>query len=129
MYRTPYFESLGRVLATPELTYATSLTPPGYVGMLPRKLAGWGRDEAIERIPQQILSLLKADEPRFVVYSFGQTLKEAPNSLTFGEGVFNRMCTNYQVKSEFVTRSVIRIDGPLASPRAAVESFNELATE
>jgi len=88
-----------------------------------------GRDEVIERVPQQILSLLKADEPRFVVYGFGQTLKEAPSSLYFGEGVFNRMCTNYQVKSESVTRSVIRIEGSLTQPRAVVESYNELTTE
>ena len=125
----PYFDSLGRVLATPELTYATSLVPPGHTGPLPRLLSAWGSDEVVERIPQQILSLLKADEPRFVVYAFGQTLKEAPSSLYFGEGIFNRMCTNYQVKSEFVTRSVVRIEGSLDNPRAVVESFNELTSE
>ena len=128
-FGVPYFSRLGRILATPELTFATSLTPPGYVGMLPRSLPAWGRDEVLERIPQQILSLLKEDEPRFMVYAFGQTLKEAPSSLYFGQGVFNRLCTNYQVKSEFVTKSLIRFDGPLAHPRAVVESFNELATE
>jgi len=125
----PYFDSLGRILATPELTFASPPATPGSTGTLPRKLPVWPRDEVIERIPQQILSLLKSDEPRFVVYAFGQTLKEAPSSLYFGEGIFNRMCTNYQVKSEFVTRSVVRLDGSLDSPRAVVENFNEILSE
>lgn len=114
----PYFDSLGRILATPELTFASPPATPASTGTLPRRLPVWPRDEVLERVPQQILSLLKADEPRFVVYAFGQTLKEAPSSLYFGEGIFNRMCTNYQVKSEFVTRSVVRLDGSLDSPRA-----------
>lgn len=125
----PYFDSLGRILATPELTFASPPATPGSTGTLPRRLPVWPRDEVVERIPQQILSLLKADEPRFVVYAFGQTLKEAPSSLHFGEGIFNRMCTNYQVKSEFVTRSVVRLDGSLDSPRTVVENFNEILSE
>lgn len=124
----PYFDRLGRVLATPELTFASPGTPGANVP-LPRSLVALGRDEVMERIPQEILSLLRADEPRFVVYAFGQTLKEAPNSLHLGEGTFNRLCTNYQVKSEFVTKSVIRVDGTLANPRAVVESYNELTSE
>lgn len=125
----PYFDSLGRILATPELTFASPPATPASTGTLPRRLPVWPRDEVLERVPQQILSLLKADEPRFVVYAFGQTLKEAPSSLYFGEGIFNRMCTNYQVKSEFVTRSVVRLDGSLDSPRAVVENFNEILSE
>ena len=126
---TPYFHRMGRILATPELTFASSVLPPLPDGSLQRPWPFLPRDEVLERIPQHILSLLKEDEPRFVVYAFGQALKEAPNSLYLGEGTFNRMCTNYQVKSESVTRSVIRIEGSLTQPRAVVESYNELTTE
>jgi hypothetical protein len=70
--------------------------------------------------------LLKEDEPRLVVYAFGQALKEAPGSLYMGPGGFNRLCTNYQVKAEFATKTVIRLEGPITRPRAIVESHHEL---
>lgn len=115
----PLFEHMGRLLATPELTMTSPFLSTDHLV-----------DEFIlECLPQQILSLVKSDEPRFVVYSFGQALKEAPNSLSMAPGAFNRLCTNYQVKGEFVTRSVIRLEGPVTSPRAVVESYNELRSE
>ncbi len=112
----PAFHRLGRILATPELTLASPYLNTN--NLL--------NDAILERIPQQILSLLKEDEPRFVVYAFGQALKEAPGSLYMGPGGFNRLCTNYQVKAEFATKTVIRLEGPLTNPRAIVESHHEL---
>jgi len=113
------FQTLGHILATPELTLASPFINTNNLLS----------DAVVERIPQQILSLLRPDEPRFVIYSYGQALKEAPNSLYLGVGVYNRMCTNYQVKAEFVTRTVVRLDGTADQPRAVVESYNELTPE
>jgi hypothetical protein len=115
----PLFQRMGRILATPELTSASPFINPDHAI----------DDVIMERIPQQILSLLRDDQPRFVVYSFGQTLREAPNSRYLGPGPFNLLCTNYEVKAEYVTRTVIRLDGPLARPRAVVESQNVLNAE
>ncbi|HEY2953087.1 MAG TPA: hypothetical protein VGK40_10915, partial [Verrucomicrobiae bacterium] len=95
-------------------------------------------DAAYERIPQQILSLLKVGDSRFVIYAWGQSLKPAPNSvvtaanppspLSFG------LCTNYQITAEVATRTVMRIDNLAAnststngvrfSLRPVIESFN-----
>ncbi len=115
----PEFQRMGRILATPELTFASPfINGKNYVD-----------DAIMERIPQQILSLLRDDQPRFVVYAYGQTLREAPNSRYLGPGPFNQICTNYEVKAEYVTKSVIRLDGPINRPRAVVESQNVLNTQ
>lgn len=68
-------------------------------------------DEVVEMVPQQILSLVRLDEPRVVIYSFGQSLKPAPNSVVTRPGVFFGLCTNYVVTGEFATRTVVRFDG------------------
>ena len=68
-------------------------------------------DEIMERIPQQILSLMRPDEPRAVVYCFGQSLKPAPNSLITAPGTYYGLCTNYQVTGEYATKTVVRFDG------------------
>lgn len=115
----PSFQSMGRLLATPELTVAS----PYVSGQ------NLVNDEILERIPQQILSLVQGDPQRYVIYSYGQALKEAPNSVYLGAGDFNQLCTNYQVKAEFVTKSVIRFEGNPSQPRAVVESYNELTSE
>lgn len=125
----PLFHRMGRILATPELTFGTVTVPSPSPGLYHRWIQYMPRDEVLECIPQHILSLIKEDEPRFVVYAFGQALREAPNSLYLGSGTFNRLCTNYQVTAEFVSKSVIRIEGTPLSPRAVVESYNELVPE
>jgi hypothetical protein len=119
--REPYgvFADTGRILATPELTLASPYLSTNHIV----------NDFALERIPQQVLSLLRADEPRYVVYSFGQALKEAPGSVNLSAGRFYKLCTNYQVRAEFATRSVIRLDGPPGNLRAVVESYYELPPE
>jgi hypothetical protein len=101
-------------------------------------------DEMYEWVPQQVMGLLRGQSaPRYVVYSYGQTLKPAPNGiytgstpLADGESVFG-MVTNYQVTAESATRAVIRIDGLTDAngnalppgqqhPRAVIESFSVL---
>jgi hypothetical protein len=119
VYPIAAFGHMGRVLATPELTLASPYISTNNLMT----------DAIVERIPQQVLGLLKEDEPRFVVYAFGQSLREAPSSVYMGPGSFNRMCTNYTVTGEYVSKSVIRIDGPVQSPRAVVESYNEIYSD
>ncbi len=120
------FRRLGDILAVPELTVAspflnTNNTPSAL------NVANNGlNDAAYERLPQQILGLLKCDPtPRFVVYSFGQTLKPADPSIV-ASGPFAGLCTNYQIMAEAATRAVIRVEGAPANPHAVVESFNLL---
>jgi len=113
------FNHLGDLLAAPELTFASPFINPDNLV----------NDVILERIPQQILSLVKGDEPRFVVYAFGQSLKEAPNSIYLSPGPFYQLCTNYQVRGEFATKTVIRLEGPITNLHAVVESYNELPVE
>jgi hypothetical protein len=83
-------------------------------------------DAAYERIPQQILGLLKCDHtPRFVVYSFGQALRPADHSLVTS-GTFTRLCTNYQIMAEAATRAVLRVEGAPTNSHIIIESFNVL---
>jgi hypothetical protein len=117
------FQTLGDVLAVPELTIASPFLStnvpfgtPNYVPVL--------NDAVCERIPQQILGLLKCDHtPRFLVYSFGQTLKPAAK---VSGGQFFGLVTNYQIMAEVATRAVVRIDGAPDHPHAVVEGFSVL---
>ncbi len=68
-------------------------------------------DEVLERLPQQVLSLLRADEPRFVIYSYGQTLKPAPSAVNLRPGPLYGIVTNYLITGEYVTKTVVRLDG------------------
>jgi hypothetical protein len=72
-------------------------------------------DSDLERIPQQILSLLRTGESRFVVYSWGQSLKPAgpvpgisPSIVTSGQDI--GLVKNYQVTGEMASRAVIRVE-------------------
>jgi hypothetical protein len=117
------YQRLGDILATPQLTVASPYLT-GDTNLM--------NDEVVERIPQQILGLLKGSEqPRFVIYAFGQALKPAPQSIISG-GQFLGLCTNYQITAEVATRSVVRIDDALPvpgrpyKPHAVLENFNVL---
>ena len=125
------FHRLGDVLAARTLTASSPFLNTNYVTSL--------NDAAFERIPQQILGLLKADEtPRFVVYAYGQTLKPAPRSIVTS-GPFFGLCTNYQITAEMATRTVVRFEGiqPYQSGRPSaitnlhpvIESFNVLPAD
>ena len=135
--RTQVFEQTGDILSVPELTVRSP-----FLDQSSGLQQQYGlNDMAYERIPQQILSLLKLDEPRYVVYAYGQSLKPAPNSiLTSGPSQFRGMCTNYQITGEIVYRAVLKAEGdatgnPRATPprpprvRLAVESFNIVPPE
>jgi hypothetical protein len=117
------YQRLGDILATPQLTVASPYLT-GNTNLM--------NDEVVERIPQQILGLLKGNEqPRFVIYAFGQALKPAPQSIIPG-GAYLGLCTNYQITAEVATRTVVRIDGaqPVPgrpyNPHAVIENFNVL---
>ena len=115
------FQRLGDLLSVPQLTVASpflnlSSSPPN------PPLS----DAAMERIPQQILGLLKADTvPRFVIYSYGQTLKPAPRSRVTG-GAFFGLVTNYQITAEVATRTVVRFDGVQPYQYGVVPSITKL---
>ncbi|HMJ90977.1 MAG TPA: hypothetical protein VK530_14235, partial [Candidatus Acidoferrum sp.] len=109
------FSDFSQVLAVPELT-----TESPFLNLSPNQRAHGIDDFAYERIPQQILGLLRIGQPRVVIYAYGQALKpERINSST-------RLTENYQITSEFATRTVLRIEGTAEKPRAVVESFNIL---
>ena len=143
------FKHLGDVLATPELTTTSPFLDHGTINAGHNWQQERGlNDAAYEWIPQQIMSLLRVGEPRFVVYAYGQTLHPADNSIYLGGNLlnglqpFNGLCTNYQVTAETAARAVVRVEGspdPVNRtnanpklrypPRLVVESYNVLGPE
>jgi hypothetical protein len=120
-----YFPNMGSIFATPALSDGAPFLK------LPTTAAAWKgqtnlTDEVIERLPQQVLSLLRADEPKVVVYSFAQTLKPAPNSIVTTPGSLFGLCTNYVVTGEYSTKSVLRFDGPPRDLNVIVEDHRPL---
>jgi hypothetical protein len=114
------FQHLGEVLSAPALT----LQSPYLDWDDPVQYQSGIDDFAYERIPQQILSLLKADEPRVTIYAYGQSLRPADQSLRTDPEpprLFN-ICTNYQVTGEYLFRRVVRFDGSITNLQATVES-------
>jgi hypothetical protein len=98
------FTSVGQILATPALTTGSPyVNGTGPVTQL--------TDAAYEWIPMQIMSLLRVGTPRYAIYSYGQALKPANNSLV-QSGQFFGMCTNYQITGEVLTRTIVRFDNP-----------------
>ena len=117
------FKNLGDILATPEFT---DVSPYLITNVLQQISAGGISDEVLERIPQQVMSLLTISHtPRFVVYAYGQTLRPANASLVTS-GTFNLLCTNYQVTAETAVRAVVHVDGAPVNPRVVVEQYNVL---
>jgi hypothetical protein len=115
------FKHLGDILAVPQLTVESPFLNKGSL-QKERALD----DAAVERIPQQILGLLKVESaPRFVIYSYGQSLKPANNGVMVSGPYFN-LCTNYQVTAEVATKTVVRVEGVPNKPRVIVESYNPL---
>jgi hypothetical protein len=103
------FSHLSDLLAVPQLTVASPfLNTTG----TPSYDNGGLSDAAYERLPQQIAGLLKADQvPRFVIYSYGQTLKPEGTRAFVRSGLFSGLCTNYQIMAEYATRTVVRFEG------------------
>jgi hypothetical protein len=119
IYPNQAFTHVGDILNAPELTFGSP-----YLNGINANVIN---DEMYERIPQQIMSLLRggADSPRFVVYAFGQALKPAEHSVVTG-GQFSGMITNYQIVAEAAVRAVIRVEGAPKNPHVVVESYNVL---
>jgi hypothetical protein len=109
------FHHIGDVLQASALTVNSPFLNGTPISSLP--------DEAIERIPQQTLSLMKVGLPQFVIYSWGQALK--PKSLCQA-APFTGLCTNYDITAEFLTRTVCHVVGDPAatSPKIVVDSYN-----
>jgi hypothetical protein len=133
IFENHMFQHAGDVLATPQLS---SASPYLNTNSLVNNLDGGGiNDEVMERIPQQVMSLLTLNQtPRFVIYSFGQTLHPADHSLVTG-GTFNGLCTNYQITAESASRAVVRVEGSPNPkddnypPHIVVEQYNVLGPD
>lgn len=113
---TKTFTNLSELIQIPELTTLS----PFLNQSTPKQLAFALNDAAYERIPQQILSLLKVGDARFVIYSYGQALK--PKYIN----PVSKLAENYQITAEVATRTVVRLEGTPDRPRAVIESFNIL---
>ncbi len=125
------FPDLGSVLSSRALTVASPFLNTSVAGAQKFPLIS---DELYERIPQQILSLLKDDEPYVVIYAFGQSLKPASDSIVTAPGPYRGLCTNYQVTAEVATKTSVRIEGirRVNQPniyKAVVESYSILPTD
>jgi hypothetical protein len=129
------FENIGDILAVPQLSDQSPF--------LNLANTNYNSDEMYEWLPQQTMSLLRVSAaPRYVIYSYGQTLKPAPNGVSLGtavNGTFG-MVTNYQVVSEIATRAVVRFKQVLVTNSlvpllvqtnysATIESYNILPPE
>ncbi len=117
------FEHAGDVLSAPALTVQSPFLNLYTNGLIDgAQLQNGVNDEMYEWLPQQVMSLLRVSGTvqspvRYVIYSYGQTLKPAPNgiytgnaTLANGQSAFG-MVTNYQVVAEAATRTVLRYDG------------------
>ena len=124
------FRHLGEVLSSPALTVASP-----YLNTNVDQSRYGITDAVYERIPQQILSLLKEDEPYVVVYAYGQSLKPADRSRVTAPGTYFNLCTNYQITGEVLTKTAVRLE-EFQRPndtntyyRGIVESYNLLPTD
>jgi hypothetical protein len=117
------FEHVGDILAEKNLTENSP-----FLNLSSAQKQFGISDEMYEWLPQQMMSLLKVSTvPRYVIYSYGQTLTPAPNSILTGGGpAFSGMITNYQVVAETVTRTVLHIEGAPTNAHVIIESFNIL---
>ncbi len=112
------FDAVGQVLAAPALSVASPYLNRGDANL---------PDAAVERIPQQIMSLLKLGEPRVAVYVFGQALRPADRSLVVAPGQpYHLLCTNYQITAEVAAKHVLRFEyGPVSTNVTRVQVIPE----
>ncbi|MGI8964815.1 MAG: hypothetical protein ACR2H1_01870 [Limisphaerales bacterium] len=120
------FQSIGEILEATNLTVNSPFLNTANSDQTKYAIT----DAAYERIPQQIFSLLKVGEPRFVIYAFGQSLKPAENSIVLNppggnDALFN-LCTNDQITGEVVTRTVLRVEGTPGKPKTVIENYSIL---
>ncbi|MCS7090412.1 MAG: hypothetical protein RMN51_08920 [Verrucomicrobiota bacterium] len=119
------FERAGDIMAAPELT---ELSP--FLNRSAIQVQYGLTDPAVERLPEQVLGLLKheSDRLRFVIYAYGQALRPAPNSL-IRSGPFLGMFENYEITAESALRAVVRVEHGLDQPRILVERYNWLGPD
>ena len=96
-------------------------------------------DFIYELIPMQTLSLLNLEEePRLVIYAYGQSLKAAERSVQVSPllGALRGIVTNYNVTGEVLIRSLVRVrGGPTLGtpgpfyPQVVVESYDILPAD
>jgi hypothetical protein len=108
------FGHVGDILATPALT-----TNSPFLNKDSIQQQNGISDEMYEWLPQQVMSLLRVGGSpqtpmRYVIYSYGQALKPAQNSLVTSSSFFG-MCTNYQIVSEAATRAMVRFGSSLTN--------------
>jgi hypothetical protein len=125
------FRFMGEVLSSPALTEVSPYLNTADLAQTANGIS----DAGYERIPQQILSLLKEDEPYVVIYSYGQSLKPAERSRVTAPGDYFDLCTNYQITGEVLTKTAVRLE-QFQRPkdtntyyRGIVESYNLLPTD
>jgi hypothetical protein len=109
------FEHAGDVLGAAQLTDQSPFLNWFDNGQPAQQINGIS-DEMYEWLPQQVMSLLRVSGTpqspvRYVIYSYGQALKPAPNGIYTGSGQYFGMVTNYQVVAEAATRTVLRFNG------------------
>jgi hypothetical protein len=125
------FRTLGSILAAPALTVASPFLNTADASFAQDSIS----DAIYERIPQQILSLLKEDESYVVIYAFGQSLKPAADSIVTAPGDYRGLCTNYQITGEVATKTMIRFvqtpsqQGRPDSYQAVIESYDVLPAD
>jgi hypothetical protein len=125
------FEHVGNILAVPALTEQS----PFLTGLNPNTQKS---DALMEWLPQQTMSLLRADgNPRYVIYCYGQTLTPAPNGIVTSGGQAYFGMVNYQVVAETATRAVVQFNPVVVTNslvplviqtnyNATIEQFNPL---
>jgi hypothetical protein len=106
------FEHVGDILAVPQLSDKSLFLNWNDTAQQANGIS----DEMYEWLPQQVMSLLRVSGTpqspmRYVIYSYGQALKPAPNGIYTGSGPLFGMITNYQVVAESATRTVLRYNG------------------
>jgi hypothetical protein len=109
------FHKVGEILAAPALTVQSPFLANTSLA------SGEVSDDVVERIPQQIMGLLKVGEPQFVIYSWGESLR--PKSL-YLSSPNNNLCTNYEITGEFLSRAVCHVVHTNGTPKMVIDSYN-----
>jgi hypothetical protein len=123
------FKRLGHVLAAPAL----SVESP-FLNRARDQIRFGLSDVFYEWIPQQVLGLLKEDEPYVVVYAYGQSLRPADQAVIVAPGPYYGLCTNYQITGEVLTKTALRFE-EIRQPnlpslyRVVTESYNLLPND
>jgi hypothetical protein len=107
------FHKTGEILAAPALTVQSPFLTNSTLATV--------SDEVVERIPQQIMGLLKVGEPQFVVYAWGESLR--PKNL-YLSSPNNNLCTNYEITGEFLSRTVCHVVHTNGPPKMVIDSYN-----